>query len=724
MENSSMDPFYKDHLSKLINTAHHDPHSFLGLHDFSNTEKVIRLWRPGAQNLFLQVQGAKVAAKKIDDVGLFEITVPFITKSNDYLVFAQNGSQNYDPYSFSLSTGEMDLYLFGKGVHYQLYEIMGARLIEHEGVVGTRFVVWAPAVTRVSVVGDFNSWDGRMHPMRSLGTTGLWELFIPGMKEGARYKFEIKTAQEEIFLKADPFAYSSELRPGTASIVANVDKYAWKDNLWMDYRPCKKLYSLPMNIYEVHLGSWKKNEIGFINYRELAHTLAAYCLELKFTHVELLPIAEHPLDESWGYQVSGFYSVTSRYGSPEDFQYFVDFMHRNEIGVILDWVPGHFPTDAFSLARFNGTALYEHENPKQGFHPDWNTYIFNFGRIEVSNFLLANALFWCDKMHIDGIRVDAVASILYLDYGRKEGEWIPNKNGGRENLEALEFFKHLNSVIHRRFPSVLTIAEESSAYPGVTKPVEDGGLGFDMKWNMGWMNDTLKYFSRDPIIRSQYQQELTFGLLYAFNENFVLPLSHDEVVHGKRSLLNKMPGDLWQRFANLRLLLSYLICQPGKKLLFMGGEIGQKDEWNIAKEVDWESLNHPLHNHLHVMIKELNAFYNSHSPLWEWDFYSLGFEWVDFTDSQNCVICYLRKGEGGVLLCVHNFTPQYIEKYSIPLKNAKRVLEVFNTDAERYGGSGKLNRVVGLLSESIPSKEIKIQLAPLSTMIFQVHFNT
>lgn len=709
---------------RLMHFDEYNPHHVLGLHENEQGEKIIRLWKPGAHQVYLQVLNEIVEASCVHPAGLFEYRAPSQITFKDYKIYHQNGLLAQDPYSFAPSVSELDLYLFGKGVHYQLYHIMGGRLIEHYGTKGVRFCVWAPNAKSVSIVGDFNYWDGRINPMRSLGGSGVWELFIPGLKEGEKYKFEIRTQSHELRLKSDPMALASELRPATASIVANVDRFIWNDHAWLEKRKQEAYTPKPINVYELHLGSWKKKEgWRFMNYREIAEELALYCHKMGYTHVELLPIQEHPLDESWGYQVSGFYSVTSRFGTPEDFQWFVNHLHENQIGVILDWVPGHFPTDDFSLGKFDGTALYEHADYRQGFHPHWNTYIFNFGRNEVVNFLIANALFWLDKMHIDGLRVDAVASMLYLDYGREEGEWIPNKFGGKENLEAIEFLKHLNSVVHKNFPGTLMIAEESTSFAGVTRPVEYDGLGFDMKWNMGWMNDTLRYMSKDPIYRQYHQNDLTFGLLYAFSEKFALVLSHDEVVHGKNSLLGKMPGDMWQQFANLRLLISYMICQPGKKLLFMGGEIGQWNEWSSTGQIEWFLLQYPLHHGLQTMVQEINHFYLNHSSLWERDFDPSGFEWVDFNDRGNSVISYLRKSSQGILLCIHNFSPNYYSDYNIPLKNLSSAQEVFNTDDEKFGGSGKKNLHTEILYDyhRNPSS-LKIQLSPLSTMIFRVAF--
>ena len=697
-----------------------NPHGVLGLHVGLSQNKVIRLWQPESQEVFLEVSGNRVQAQKTEAEGLFEVEVGEDVEALDYRVYHLNGLLNHDPYAFHPTFGEVDAHLFSKGVHYQLYEVLGARRCEHQGCTGTKFAVWAPSAIAVFLVGDFNCWDDRRNPMRSMGSSGVWELFIPGLEIGVRYKFCIITREGIKRFKADPFALCSELRPSTCSIVDSVDVYRWKDDLWMNERKFKDL-NRPTVVYEVHLGSWKGEKGGFLNYRELARLLASYCKEMGFTHVELLPIAEHPLDESWGYQVSGFYSVTSRYGSPQDFQYFVDHMHQEGVGVILDWVVAHFPLDDFSLAQFDGTSLYEHEDPRRGFHPHWNTCIFNYGRVEVSNFLIANALFWMDKMHIDGLRVDAVASMIYLDYGRENGGWIPNQYGGRENLEAIEFLKHLNSIVHEKFPKVLMIAEESTAFTGVTHPLEWNGMGFDLKWNMGWMNDTLKYFKTDPLYRLYHSRELTFGILYIFSERFMLALSHDEVVHGKASLLSKMPGDLWQKFANLRLLYSYMICQPGKKLLFMGGEIGQWNEWNCKQPLDWNLLDYPLHQGLQKEVKEMNGFYQRYPALWEYDFEGRGFEWVDFSDHRNSVISYLRKGKHQCLLCVHNFTPAYFESYCLPLQNVRELKEVFSTDREEYGGSGKLNSFTSIRTGQ---KELSFCLAPLATLIFEVQFDS
>ena len=712
--------FY-DQLLRIIESRHHQPHAILGLHPFFEGSKVIRLWRPDAQQIFLEVFGSSVEARKVHEAGIFEYVVPLHTTPYDYRIFHQNGLLAHDPYAFLPTFGEMDQYLFGKGVHYQLYQQMGGRLTHHQDVAGAKFSVWAPNARSVSVIGDFNYWNGRVNPMRTLGYSGVWELFIPGLKEGEKYKFEIQTQQGERLVKADPYALMSELRPATASILANIERFQWQDQVWMEERKRRNIQSHPMSIYEVHLGSWKKHGNNFLNYRELAHELAIYCLDMGFNYIELLPIQEHPLDESWGYQVSGFYASTSRFGTPEDFKYFVNHLHQNGIGVILDWVPGHFPTDDFSLGRFDGSSLYEHSDPRQGYHPHWHTHIFNFGRHEVTNFLIANALFWFEEMHVDGLRVDAVASMLYLDYGREEGEWIPNSYGGKENLQAIEFIKHMNSIVHSRCPGVLTIAEESTSFTGVTHPIEQGGLGFDLKWNMGWMNDTLRYFSKDPIYRHYHHNDLTFGLIYAFSERFILVFSHDEVVHGKGALLSKMPGDMWQQFANLRLLFSYMMCQPGKKLTFMGGEIGQWNEWNCKREIEWFLLTFPTHHGIQKLVKDLNYFYQEHPALWEKDFSYDTFQWVDFSDVQNSVISYMRKGNKEKLLCVHHFTPAYHPHYVLHFGAFQRVEEIFNSDAEKYGGSGKLNSQPEVIHDADGQTiGLRIALAPLATMIFKI----
>lgn len=717
-----MEEHFWHQVFRLIEGRHCDPHAILGLHPFFGKNKVIRLWRPQASQIFLEVFGKIVEANRVHEAGLFTYVVPLETKPSDYRVYHQGGLLFFDPYAYGPTFGEVDQYLFARGVHYELYRQMGGRLAIHEGVEGAKFSVWAPNAASVSVIGDFNYWDGRVNPMRVLGYSGVWELFIPGLKEWDKYKFEIHTREGETLVKSDPYSLMNEMRPATASMLVDDNRFKWTDTKWRCERPKKNVVAQPMSIYEVHLGSWRKRDrVFFLNYRDIARELTSYCLEMGFNYVELLPVQEHPLDESWGYQVCGFYAVTSRFGSPEDFKYFVNYLHENGIGVILDWVPGHFPTDDFSLGRFDGSSLYEHVDPRQGFHPHWQTHIFNFGRHEVVNFLIANALFWLQEMHIDGLRVDAVASMLYLDYGREHGEWVPNIYGGHENLQAIEFMKHLNSVVHARCPGAIMIAEESSSFTGVTHPVEVKGLGFDFKWNMGWMNDTLRYFSKDTLYRVHHHNDLTFGLLYAFSERFVLVLSHDEVVHGKGTLLSRMPGDYWQKFANLRLALSYMICQPGKKLLFMGGEIGQWNEWNCKAEVDWLLLSFPIHQGVQRMVKEINHFYLAHPALWERDFCHDTFQWVDFSDTRNSVISYIRRGNSEKLFCVHNFTPAYYPYYTIYFRGFSCIEEVFNSDAESYGGSGKINTYPQMIRDEYGAAVgVCIVLAPLATMIFRI----
>ncbi len=602
-----------------------------------------------------------------------------------------------DPYRFPPFLSDFDLHLLSEGTHYDAYEKLGAHLREIEGVRGVTFAVWAPDARRVSVVGDFNNWDGRRHPLRVRGESGIWEIFLPGLGEGEIYKYEIKSRDNSLLgLKADPFAFYSEFRPKTASVVYDVNRYTWHDDAWMAERPRRQALDAPLAIYEVHLGSWMRapeEDNRILNYRELAERLVDYVLKMGFTHVELLPVMEHPLDESWGYQTTGYFAPTSRYGTPEDFMYFVDYCHQHGVGVILDWAPAHFPGDAHGLAHFDGTFLYDHADPRRGEQQDWGTRVFNYGRTEVRSFLWNSALFWLEKYHVDGLRVDAVASMLYLDYSRKPGEWVPNSYGRNEDLDAINFLKRFNEIVHQEHPGVLTIAEESTAWAGVSRPTYLGGLGFSLKWNMGWMHDTLLYFSQDPIHRKYHHNNLTFSLLYAFTENFVLVLSHDEVVHGKRSLLSKMPGDTWQQFANLRALYAFLYAHPGKKMLFMGGEFGQWIEWNPNQSLDWHLLDYEPHRKLHHLVADLNRLYRVEPALHEVDFEYLGFEWVDFHDTDNSVIVFLRharaRDEHVVVVC--NFTPVPRCGYRIGVPEACFYREILNTDAAAYGGSGATN---------------------------------
>jgi len=630
----------------LSNRQSSDPHSFLGLKMVDNTKKIIRIWRPGSVDCQLEVCGKSVQAKKIHDIGLFEFEVSLDVSPTDYLIMDPSGRAFHDPYAFDKTIGELDVHLLSQGLHYELYDLLGSTPKIHQGVEGIQFSVWAPNAVSVSLIGDFNKWDGLVTPMRRIGATGVWEIFFPGLSAGEKYKYEIMTSQGGRLIKTDPIAHYSEMRPKNSSIVFDVSKFSWSDEKWLQDRGKYRGANTPVSIYEVHLGSWQKSEGHFSNYRDLAGRLVSYCQKMHYTHVELIGICEHPLDESWGYQVTGYFAPTSRFGTPEDFQYFVNFLHEHQIGVILDWVPAHFPSDSHSIAKFDGTYLYEHMDPRQGFHPHWDTHIFNYGRWEVSNFLIASALFWLEKMHVDGLRVDAVSSMLYLDYGREEGEWIPNHMGTNINLEAVEFIKHLNSIIHKRFPGCLMIAEEASAFPGVTKAVEEGGLGFDLKWNMGWMNDTLSFFAMDFAEREKNFSQYCFIKEYAFNENYILVLSHDEVVHEKKSLLAKMPGNEKEKMQNLRLLLSFFMCFPGKKLLFMGGELGQKTEWNLKEEIHWDLLEDPSHQKLQEMVATLNQFYiESEIP-----FNKEAFAWLE---TENGVLAYQCKS----FLFAHNFLP-------------------------------------------------------------------
>ncbi len=629
-----------------------------------------------------------------------------------------------DPYRFPPLLSDFDLHLHGEGTLYEAYDTLGAHLVECQGVRGVRFAVWAPNAETVSVAGDFNQWDTRRHPMRRRNG-GVWELFLPELGEGVAYKYNIRSRYAGYQqLKADPFAFYCEVPPKSASVVWNIDRYQWGDQTWMDERGKTDLLRSPVSIYEVHLESWMRGPQGqILSYREIARSLVEYVKQMGYTHIELLPIMEHPFSGSWGYQVIGYYAPTSRFGPPEDFMYFVDRLHQAGIGVIVDWVPAHFPKDAHGLGYFDGTALYEHADPRKGEQRDWGTLIFNYGRNEVRCFLIANALFWLKRYHIDGLRVDAVASMLYLDYSRQPGEWIPNQFGGNENLEAIDFLRRFNELAHQ-VPGAVTIAEESTAFPGVSKPVYLNGLGFTMKWNMGWMHDMLSYFSQDPVHRKFHHNNITFSLLYAFTENFVLPISHDEVVHGKGSLLNKMPGDEWRQFANTRAFLTYMYTHPGKKLLFMGQEIGQRDEWNYNESVQWDLLTFDYHRKLQTLAAELNRFYRANAALYEVDFHYTGFEWVDFHDVENSIISFLRRANDGhdFLLVVCNFTPVVRSHYAIGVPEAGCYREVFNTDSEMFGGSNVGN---GAPVDSQPVSQhgrkhsISITLPPLAVIVFQ-----
>lgn len=724
-----------DELRSLVEARNRCPHQLLGLHPLGDGSGLVgRALLPGAAKVEMhpvhEPAMPVIRLKRIPKTDLFEGVTKGATRvyACDLVITDHAGNilRTRDPYSFLPTLGESDLYLFGKGDERRIYEKLGAQLRTMDGVPGASFAVWAPNAQRVSVVGDLNDWDGRVHMMRSLGSSGVWEIFIPGVGEGAHYKFEIRDTQGNVALKTDPFGFFFEMPPKNAAIVWNTRKFAWTDEPWLAQRRRSDPLRSPMSVYEVHLGSWrKKSPSESLSYRELAGPLVDYVREMGFSHVEFLPVAEHAFYPSWGYQVTGFYATTSRYGTPDDFQFLVNALHEAGIGVIVDWVPAHFPRDEWALSRFDGTALFEHEDPRKGAHQDWGTLIFNFGRHEVRNFLIANALYWCERFHIDGLRVDAVASMLYLDYSRKEGEWIPNQYGGRENLEAIEFLRSFNHITHTEFPGVLTIAEESTAWPLVTRPPYLGGLGFSLKWNMGWMHDTLNYFCLDPVFRKYHQNDLTFAMLYHHHENFILPLSHDEVVHGKRSLLGRMPGDDWQRFANMRTLLGYQWVFPGKILLFMGGELGQSAEWNANGEVDWWLLNAgPFHRGLQRFIKDLNAVYRMSPSLWQADYDLPGFFWLDCSDHENSVMSFVRQNSQGCdpVLVVLNLTPVPRMGYRLGLPCPGKWEEVINSDAEIYGGSN-LGNLGGVVAGEIQSHghawSAEFTLPPLSIMVFR-----
>jgi 1,4-alpha-glucan branching enzyme len=683
-----------------------DPHSVLGAHE-ENGGVVVRAYRPEARAV--RVQPAGVEAELKDPAGLWEALLPKASLPLDYeLEVEYSDGSTYtlrDPYAFLPTLGDLDLHLVGEGRHEHIYERLGAHVREMNGVVGTAFAVWAPNARSASVVGDFNSWDGRLHPMRSLGSSGIWELFIPDVTEGTKYKFELRAADGRLRIKTDPVAFATEVPPANASVVYR-STHEWSDDEWLERRRRSEPLREPMSIYEVHLGSWRRNPLEdnrSLNYLELADELSDYVNDLGFTHVELLPVMEHPFSGSWGYQVTGYFAPTSRFGTPDDYKCFVDRLHRNGVGVILDWVPAHFPRDDWALAQFDGTALYEHSDPRRGAHPDWGTLIFNLSRNEVKNFLLSNALYWLREQHADGLRVDAVASMLYLDYSRKEGEWLPNEFGGRENLEAVQFLKDVNEMIYAREPGIISAAEESTAWPGVSRPTWLGGLGFGFKWNMGWMHDTLSYFQKDPVYRRFHHHTLTFSLMYAFSENFILPLSHDEVVHGKKSLLEKMPGDRWQKFANLRSLYAYMWAHPGKKLLFMGGELAESKEWNYDGSLHWDLLEHAEHQGVQSLVRDLNKAYRSHPALYEIDDGPEGFRWLEPNDAANNVLAFARldaKNERPVV-CVLNLSPVPRYDYRVGMPVCCGWRELVNTDSAYYGGSG-IGNLGGVQAEPVP----------------------
>jgi len=712
---------------RISQARHHDPFSVLGKHRDQGLD-LVRVFMPQVDEV--KIAEGNVRLERIPDTDLFEWRgTPGTVPDHYHLVWndaAQHEHISHDPYSFLPQIPDFDLHLFSEGRHRHAYRMLGAHVHAVDEVTGVLFAVWAPNAERVSVVGEFNQWDGRRHPMRVRGGSGVWELFIPDLEAGCLYKYEIRNRESgEILLKTDPYAQSFEVRPRTASIISGHTQYDWNDRDWMEQRTSHDWQHTPMSVYEVHLGSWQRGPEGeFLSYRQLAESLVNYVKEMGFTHIELLPVTEHPYDPSWGYQATGYFAPTSRYGTADDFRFFVDVCHQNGIGVLLDWVPAHFPKDAHGLARFDGTPLYEHADPRLGEHLDWSTLIYNFGRNEVKNFLLSSAVFWLEEMHLDGLRVDAVASILYLDYSREEGGWVPNKYGGRENLEALDFLRELNVVTHEEQPGILMIAEESTSWPQVSRPTWTGGLGFDMKWNMGWMNDTLEYMSEDPLYRRYHQGKLTFSMLYAFTENFMLPFSHDEVVHGKQSMPNKMPGDEWQRFANLRALYTYMFCHPGKKLLFMGTEFGQGQEWDSTRVLDWYVLEYPCHQGIQRLVKNLNQLYKDLPALHQYDFEWRGFEWIDCNDADNSVLSFIRRSDEQFVIVVVNLTPQPHHGYRIGVPEAGKYREIFNSDSEFYSGSNLGNGGDALVADELPwmnqSYSLSLTLPPLAAVILQL----
>jgi 1,4-alpha-glucan branching enzyme len=722
----------------LISSGDHpDPFAFLGIHQTENGQgkyMVVRVFNPGAEQVWVIEAGDanQYEMQRMGNDGFFERRFPDRRDRFPYRLKAVNRFGDtwefHDPYSFPPLLSDFDLHLMAEGTHYRNYEKLGSHVRTVDGIRGVHFAVWAPNARRVSVIGEFNQWDGRRHPMRFHTGAGIWEIFIPELREETVYKFEIKWRRFGFIThKTDPYAFYFERRPKTGAIVYDINQYLWRDDQWMQNRNARNALDAPLSIYEVHLGSWMRApEEGnrYLSYRELAHKLVEYAKQMGYTHIELLPLTEHPYGGSWGYQTVGYYAPTSRHGEPQEFAYFVDYCHRNEIGVILDWVPAHFPKDGHGLAYFDGTHLYEHSDPRKGEHQDWGTLIFNYGRNEVRNFLLGNALFWLEKYHIDGLRVDAVASMLYLDYSRKEGQWVPNIFGGRENLEAVGFLKRFNELVHEKHPGAITIAEESTSFPLVSRPTYDGGLGFDFKWNMGWMNDTLKYMGMDPIHRKYHHGKLTFSLMYAFSENFVLPLSHDEVVHGKQALLEKMPGDHWQKFANLRALYGYMYGHPGKKLLFMGAEFGQWIEWNHQRSLDWHLLEYDSHRQLLDYVRDLNRLYTQEPSLHEVDFDHAGFQWIDFQDANGSTIAFQRKAKnpGDYLIFAINFTPVPRPGVRLGVPEAVFYKEVLNSDSWMYGG-GNMGNSGGVMAShegwSGWPCSILVTLPPLAVVVLK-----
>lgn len=723
----------KEETDAIVNGNHGNVFAVLGIHRDKGSKKVfVRVFNPFAIDIEIIDKKEKHLKKmiKVDERGLFQANFDKTTDFAYKLKITNDRGEVYvadDAYSFPSTFGDIDEYLFAQGNHREIYKKLGAHVTELNGVKGVAFAVWAPNAKRVSVVGNFNNWDGRINVMRKHISCGVWDIFIPGLGEGEYYKFEIKTQQDYILSKADPLATYSEVRPKNASVVFDINHYHWNDAVWMQDRKNTNLYDKPISIYEVHLGSWRRkgdNGNEFLTYREMADRLVPYVTNMGFTHVEFMPLCEHPLDASWGYQITGLYAPTSRFGNPDDFRYMIDKFHQAGIGVIMDWVPAHFPKDDHGLAEFDGTCLYEHADPRKGEQKDWGTKVYNFGRTEVCNFLCVSALYWLKEFHIDGLRVDAVASMLYLDYSRKSGEWIPNVYGGNENLEAIAFLRKMNELIYSQEQGTFSCAEESTAWPMVSRPVSAGGLGFGYKWNMGWMNDTLRYISHEPVHRKYHHGLLTFGLLYAFNENFILPISHDEVVHGKGSMLSKMPGDEWQKFANLRAYYGFMWTHPGKKLLFMGCEFGQDWEWNSNESLRWHLLEYPMYKGMQNCVRDLNLMYKGNSPLFEEDFDSRGFEWIDYANCDDSVISYVRKGHNpdDYLIVVCNFTPVVRHNYRVGVYEACAYQEIFNSDDKSYWGSGVRNEGAQQAQNygiSGRPYSIELTLPPLSTIVLK-----
>lgn len=716
-------------IEAVIYSEENNPHGILGPHGVKGGTLIQAFW-PKAKNMSLKMKGSNeiYPMELVDEEGFYAVLIkekyPF---SYSYVIELENGDmeERIDPYMFKPFITEKDTIKFNSGIHYTAYDILGAHPMELEGVQGVHFAVWAPAAVRISVVGDFNNWDGRVHQMKKLWSSGIFEVFIPGIGEGELYKFELKLRTGLTYLKSDPYAFGAELRPDTASVVRDISKFQWSDQDFIARRGDFQQSARPMFIYELHLGSWKKPTDGreFYNYREIAPLLADYCKEMGYTHVELMPVMEHPLDASWGYQVIGYYAPTSRYGTAEDFMYFMDYMHNQEIGVILDWVPAHFPRDIQGLSNFDGTCLYEHLDPRQGYHAHWGTLIYNYGRPEVKNYLIANALYWVQKYHCDGIRMDAVASMLYLDYGKHDGEWVANIYGGKENLEAIEFLKHLNSVFKKQNSQVLLIAEESTSFPYITGKITEGGLGFDYKWNMGWMNDFLGYMRYDPLYRTHHYSELCFSMVYAYSEKFMLVLSHDEVVHGKSTLIGKMPGSRTEKFANLRVGYGFFMTHPGKKLLFMGQDIAEFDEWNEEREVQWDLLQYDDHIKTKKYVKDLIELYKNQPALHKMDHRVEGFEWINNISANENIIVFLRKTyhEDETLMIVCNYENIARDSYKIGVPYPGKYKEIFNSDSENYGGSGFTNsRMKKSKAEECDGRgnSIRIKVPPLGISIF------